>query len=64
MSGKRWASFLASLVVTTIGLVWTLQGAGLLQGSVMSNDERWFAIGGVVAVLGGVGAYRTMPGRP
>ncbi len=34
------------------GLVWTLQGVGLVQGSFMSNNPTWVWIGGVTALAG------------
>ncbi len=34
------------------GLVWTLQGIGMLQGSFMSNDPTWMWIGGITAFSG------------
>ncbi len=34
------------------GLVWTLQGIGILQGSFMSNNPTWMWIGGVTAFAG------------
>jgi len=35
-----------------IGLLWTLQGLGVVGGSVMSGVTIWAVIGPVVAVLG------------
>ena len=32
-----------------IGGVWTLQGLNILEGSFMSGQTRWFAIGAVCA---------------
>jgi len=34
------------------GLVWALQGLGILQGSFMSNNPTWVWIGGVTALAG------------
>ncbi len=34
------------------GLVWALQGIGLLQGSFMSNNPTWVWIGGITALVG------------
>ena len=34
------------------GLVWTLQGIGVLQGSFMSNNPTWMWIGGITALAG------------
>jgi hypothetical protein len=35
-----------------LGLVWTLQGANVLAGSVMSGQGQWLYIGIVLVVLG------------
>jgi len=40
-------------IALLLGVVWALQGAGVLLGSFMSNDPTWLAIG---LVTGGVGA--------
>ena len=34
------------------GLVWTLQGVGILQGWFMSNNPTWTWIGGITALAG------------
>ena len=57
----RWW-LVAGVLLVLMGGVWTLQGLGLLGGSVMSGDRTWAVIGPVVAVVGlvaiGVGARR------
>jgi hypothetical protein len=40
-------------VVVLLGLVFTLQGVGLLKGSSMSNTTFW-SVAGPVIVLGGL----------
>jgi hypothetical protein len=35
-----------------MGLVWTLQGIGVLQGSAMSGSTLWATIGPIVLVIG------------
>lgn len=35
------------------GLVWILQGVGVLPGSFMSNDTKWAVIGFVTVLVGG-----------
>lgn len=42
----------AGLLLALSGAVWALQGAGVLGGSVMSNDTQWLVIGIPVAALG------------
>jgi hypothetical protein len=58
MGVNRWVAGGALLVV--IGGVWALQGVGVLQGSVMSNDSRWLVIGLLVAAVGAAVLYRGM----
>jgi hypothetical protein len=57
----RWW-LVAGVLLVLMGGVWTLQGLGLVGGSVMSGDRTWAVIGPVVAVAGlvaiGVGARR------
>ena len=48
---------IAALLVVT-GVVWSLQGAGLLGGSSMSDDRRWLAIGTVTVAIGLALGYR------
>lgn len=48
---KRGLSILAILIALS-GMVWFLQGIGILQGSVMSNTSQWTVIGLVTAVIG------------
>ncbi|MDP9094219.1 MAG: hypothetical protein M3N95_15120 [Actinomycetota bacterium] len=43
---------IAGVLVASAGLVFTLQGAGVLRGSSMSNTTFWTAAGPVIAVLG------------
>ena len=49
-------------IITLIGLVWALQGAGILGGSVMSGRGIFIVIGLLVVVAGlalvGVGVRR------
>lgn len=40
------------LLLVAAGVVWTLQGLGILGGSVMSGVTLWAIIGPVVAVAG------------
>jgi hypothetical protein len=35
-----------------VGLLWTFQGLGYVDGSAMSGQEEWAVIGPVVAGLG------------
>jgi hypothetical protein len=40
------------VVLLVAGVVWILQGSGLLKGSFMTGQSRWLSIGIACAVLG------------
>ena len=40
------------LVLVLVGLVWTAQGVGWLEGSPMTGETLWAVIGPVVALAG------------
>lgn len=40
------------LVLVLIGLVWTAQGIGWLEGSPMTDETLWAVVGPVVALVG------------
>jgi len=44
--------FIVGGVLILVGLVWALQGFGILPGSVMSGHMRWVLIGGAMALVG------------
>ena len=50
------------VVVTIAGVIWALQGFGVIGGSFMSGNSVWAIIGPVVAVAGlvltGIGVRR------
>ncbi len=48
----RWVRVLGGLALLLIGLVWTLQGAGVIGGSAMSGQSQWLIIGVILVVLG------------
>ena len=48
---KALATGIGALMIL-VGLVWTLQGLGYLEGSAMTGVETWAIIGPVVAGLG------------
>ena len=45
-------TFAFGLIVALFGLIWALQGFGVLQGSPMSNTTTWSVIGPITAVIG------------
>ena len=53
------------VLLVLVGLIWTLQGLGVIAGSAMTGVTLWAIIGPIVAVLGiwlVAGAVRA--GRP
>ena len=53
----RLPFLIPGILLLLIGLVWTLQGAGILGGSFMSGKTMWLVIGIIVAVVGLVLGY-------
>ena len=53
------------VVLTVVGVIWALQGFGVIGGSFMSGDSVWAVIGPVVAVIGllitGIALRRARP---
>jgi hypothetical protein len=44
---------IVGVLIALVGLVWVLQGVGILPGSFMSGDSKWAIIGIVALVIGG-----------
>jgi len=42
----------AGLLLVLVGAVWTLQGFGVIGGSLMTGSRTWLVIGLVLVVLG------------
>ena len=51
-SQTRLVKLIGGVVLLLIGLVWALQGVGVLGGSAMSGHSQWLLIGGVAAIAG------------
>lgn len=51
---KGWLPLGLGLLAVVVGAVWTLQGLGYLDGSVMTGKTIWAVIGPVVALAGAV----------
>jgi hypothetical protein len=49
---RRWVLTVVGVVCLGIGVAWSLQGAGVLAGSVMSGKTLWLVIGLIVGVVG------------
>jgi len=48
----RLAGIILGIVLVLLGGVWTLQGANILGGSVMSGQSQWLYIGIALIVVG------------
>ncbi|CAN7224240.1 hypothetical protein [Mesorhizobium sp. LjNodule214] len=46
---------LLALIVLAIGLMWSLQGIGLVPGSFMTGQSQWLYIGLVTMLVGLLG---------
>ena len=46
------ATFTFGLILTVFGLIWALQGFGVLGGSQMSNTTTWSITGPITALIG------------
>lgn len=44
--------FAVGLIVAFFGVIWALQGFGVLGGSPMSNTTTWSIIGPITALIG------------
>jgi hypothetical protein len=49
---KRPAPFVAGIVITLLGILFTLQGVGIISGSSMSNTTTWSVLGPIIAIVG------------
>lgn len=45
-------AFAVGVILALFGLLWALQGFGVVQGSPMSNTTTWSIIGPITAVIG------------
>ncbi len=60
-------TFAIGLLVALFGLIWALQGFGVLEGSPMSNTTTWSIIGPITALIGiaiAVFSWRKLSARP
>ena len=49
---RGWLPMALGLLLVVLGAVWTLQGLGLVEGSVMTGVPVWAIVGPIVAVAG------------
>jgi hypothetical protein len=49
---QTWPFLLSGVILSCVGLVWTLQGFNILPGSAMSGSSVWATIGPIVLLVG------------
>jgi hypothetical protein len=48
----RWLLFGGGIVLILLGGLWTLQGVGILGGSVMTGQAFWAIVGMILLIVG------------
>ncbi|OKI45049.1 hypothetical protein [Micromonospora sp. CB01531] len=49
---KGWFRLTVGLLAVVLGAVWTLQGLGYVDGSMMTGERIWVVIGPIVVLIG------------
>jgi hypothetical protein len=49
---RIWPFLVPGVILSGVGLVWTLQGLNVLRGSVMSGSSLWATLGPIVLLVG------------
>ncbi len=49
---RIWPFLVPGVILSLVGLVWTLQGFDVLRGSAMSGSPMWAIIGPIVLLAG------------
>lgn len=49
---NRRVSAIVGAIISLFGLVWFLQGVGILPGSVMSGSQFWEIVGAITFLIG------------
>jgi hypothetical protein len=50
----RYVLLIAGGLMALVGLVWLLQGVGILPGSFMTGQSFWAVMGAIFLVVGGL----------
>jgi hypothetical protein len=61
---QRPVLLVVGVIVTVAGIVFTLQGVGVLSGSSMSNTATWSVLGPIIAIIGGFLVFSSTRPRP
>lgn len=48
----RLTFLIPGVLLLLVGLIWVLQGSGVIGGSIMSGQKLWLGVGIVVAIVG------------
>jgi uncharacterized membrane protein SirB2 len=51
-AGMRWILVGVGIVLILLGGLWTLQGVGLVTGSVMTGQTFWATVGTILLIVG------------
>ena len=51
-STRAVLQLVGGILLIAVGLVWTLQGIGVLGGSAMTGSMMWAIIGPILAIVG------------
>lgn len=49
---KRRVFSVVGVIIAIFGLIWLLQGAGILSGSAMTGSEFWEVVGAITFMVG------------
>jgi hypothetical protein len=49
---RIWLYLVPGVILSLLGLVWTLQGLDVLRGSAMSGSSVWATVGPIVLLIG------------
>jgi hypothetical protein len=52
MFTMKWVLTIVGVVLTALGVLWSLQGSGVIGHSAMSGQTMWLVIGVIVALVG------------
>jgi hypothetical protein len=55
---RRPLPFVVGVIIALAGVVFTLQGVGVVNGSTMSNTTTWSILGPIIVIVGGLLVYR------
>ncbi len=50
----NWIGYIVGALMVLTGIVWILQGVGILPGSFMTGQPEWAVAGVISAIVGGV----------